>query len=71
MLNGGVNKMAIKEEIKVLLAQENKTMTYVAEKFNTSVQNISNKLRGKTIRFEEVRKMADILGYDIKFEKRH
>ena len=35
-----------------------------------SVNKLSQKLRLKTIKFEEVRKIADILGYDIKFEKR-
>ncbi|MDR1168496.1 MAG: hypothetical protein LBK53_06390 [Heliobacteriaceae bacterium] len=62
--------MAIKEDVKVLLAQENKTMTYVAQKTGSSVFNLSNKLRKKTIRFEEVRQIADILGYNIKFEKK-
>lgn len=62
--------MSIREDIKVLLAQENITMQWVAEKLNTSVQNLSNKLRSKTIKFEQVRQIADILGYDIEFKKR-
>ena len=62
--------MSIREDIKVLLAQENITMQWVAAKLNTSVQNLSNKLRSKTIKFEQVRQLADILGYDIEFKKR-
>ena len=44
-------------------------MTELAEKIPTSVNNLSNKLRKKTIKFEEVCQIADILGYHIKFEK--
>lgn len=62
--------MSIREDIKSLLARENITMQDVAKKLDISVQNLSNKLRSKTIRFETVREIADILGYDIKFEKR-
>ena len=62
--------MSIREDIKSLLARENITMQNVAKKLDISVQNLSNKLRSKTIRFETVREIADILGYDIKFEKR-
>ena len=62
--------MSIREDIKSLLARENTTMQDVAKKLDISVQNLSNKLRSKTIRFETVREIADILGYDIKFEKR-
>lgn len=62
--------MSIKEDIKSLLAKENITMKCIAEKTNSSLQNLSQKLRNKTIKFEEVREIADILGYDIKFQKR-
>lgn len=62
--------MSIREDIKSLLARENITMQDVAKKLDISVQNLSNKLRSKTIRFETVREIADTLGYDIKFEKR-
>lgn len=62
--------MGIREDIKALLAHENVTMQSIAEKLNTSVQNLSNKLRSRTIRFEDVREIADLLGYDIEFKKR-
>ncbi len=61
--------MSAREEIKSILAKENMTMTELAEKIPTSVNNLSNKLRKKTIKFEEVCQIADILGYHIKFEK--
>ena len=62
--------MSIREDIKSILARENVTMQSIAEKLNSSVQNLSNKLRSKTIKFEEVRQITDILGYDIEFKKR-
>ena len=63
--------MSVREEVKSLLAKENKTMKDIAEQMDTSIQNLSQKLRNKTIKFEEVREIADILGYDIEFRKRN
>ena len=69
--------MTIKDEIKSLLAREAMTMTEVASKiYNTdnkraAMSSLSQKLKNETIRFREVREIADIVGYDIKFEKRH
>ena len=63
--------MSAREEIKAILAKENLTMTELSKKLDTSVNNLSNKLRNKTIKYEEVLEIADILGYNIKFEKRN
>ena len=62
--------MSIREDIKSLLAKENMTMTDIAEQMDSTIQNLSQKLRNKTIKFEEVREIADLLGYDIEFVKR-
>lgn len=62
--------MSIREDLKSLLAKENMTMREMAKRRGISLQSLSNKLCNKTIKFEEVREIADILGYDIKFEKR-
>lgn len=64
--------MSIREDIKVLIARKALTMTKVAEKLTergrkTSPKSLSNKLARKTIKFEEVREIADILGYKIEF----
>lgn len=62
--------------IKYLLAQEGTTMTKIAERMQTeknvplSMNNLSRKLRSDTIKYKEVADIADLLGYDIKFEKR-
>ena len=62
--------MSARGKIKSILAKENITMTDLAKKIPTSVNNLSNKLRNNTIKYEEVRQIADILGYDIQFVKR-
>ena len=51
-------------------------MTKIAERMRTekkvhlSMNNLSRKLRSDTIKYTEVADIADLLGYDIKFEKR-
>lgn len=67
--------MSIKEEIKMLLAQQAVTMTELAKQLSTkdsivTVQSISKKLSKKTIKFEEVRKILDILGYEIEYKRK-
>lgn len=67
--------MSIREDIKMLLAQKAMTMTEVAKKLSVNgntvtVQSLSKKLSKQTIRFEEVRKILDILGYDIEYKER-
>ncbi len=68
--------MSIREDIKMLLAQKAMTMTEVAKKLSTdentvTVQSLSKKLSKQTIRFEEVRKILDIMGYDIEYKERN
>ncbi len=69
--------MSIYEELKSTLAYEATTMTKVAKLLkenknrNLSMNNLSRKLRTKTIKYEEVRDILDVLGYDIKFVKRN
>ena len=68
--------MGIYEEIKYLSAKEHVTLTKISEilrqrKYDKlTLSNLSKKKKNQTIKFEEVREIADILGYDIKFEKR-
>lgn len=68
--------MKILAIIKSLIAQEATTMTKIAErvrnekKRNLTMNNLSRKLRGDTIKYVEVAEIADLLGYDIKFIKR-
>lgn len=68
--------MRIKDEIKSLLAKEAKTMTEIAsilyetDNMRSAMSNLSQKLSNNTIKYEEVRQIADLLGYDIQFVKR-
>lgn len=69
--------MSLKKDIKSLLLQEDITMTLLAEKLtkkagkNITIDGISRKLTKGTMKYNEVKQIADILGYDIKFEKRN
>lgn len=60
-------------EIKFLLSNKGLTLTYLAkqmeQKLNKSysIANLSNKLRKGSITYEEIKLIADILGYEVKF----
>ena len=67
--------MGIREDVKMLLAKKAMTMTELADKMSNSdktitVYNLSKKLRFNTIKFDEVRRILDILGYDIEYRER-
>ena len=68
--------MSIREDIKMLLAKKAMTMTELARILTekgtkTSIKSLSNKLAQKTIRFEEVRKILEILGYEIEYKEKN
>ncbi len=59
----------------MLLAQKAITMTKLAELLTekgkkTSVKSLSNKLAKKTIKFEEVREILDIIGFKIEYKEK-
>lgn len=68
--------MGTREDIKVLLARENWTLTEVAKEMSErtdkpySRPNLSQKLTKQTLRYEEAKLIGDILGYDLTFIKR-
>ncbi len=68
--------MRIITELKELLYQDGLTLTYIANELGKrldkpySLENLSNKLRKETITHREMKLIADILGYDLKFVKR-
>lgn len=61
---------------KSQLALSGMTFTEVIDEYNksiaepTTVSNINNKLARETIKYTEIVKLADILGYDIQWVKR-
>ena len=67
----------IRNEVKSKLAESGYSLTDVVEKMNknrdedhkTTTQNISNKLSRGTIKYSEIKEIADIIGYKIKWVK--
>ena len=65
--------MNIRNELKSLIAQNGTTLKHVCavltERTGKSVigNNITNKIRRNTIKFEEVEQILDVLGYHIEF----
>ena len=63
-------------EIKAKIIESGWTITDVASKLSNkykktySSQNLSNKLRRQTIQYKEVKEIADIIGYEIKWIKK-
>lgn len=69
--------MDTRTRIKTVITAKNTTLKKVVEEINarhpdepTTAQNITNKLARKTIRFDEVAEIMDILNYDVTFRSR-
>lgn len=63
--------------IKTVITAEGTTLKNIIDELNTkhpaettTAQNVTNKLARKTIRFDEVSEMMDLLGYDVIFRSR-
>lgn len=69
-------KLKLREQIKTLLSQEGlkikdlATILSNARGKSCSANSITSKLGRGTMTYNEVLFIADLLGYDIKFEKR-
>ena len=65
-----------RNEIKAHIVRAGFTMQEVLERlhddygWSDSVSNLSNKLQRDSIRFREVVELADVLGYDLVWQKR-
>ena len=68
--------MSIRNEIKAQIVRAGFTMQKVLELlsdeygWSNSVSNLSAKLQRESIRYKEVVELADVLGYDIVWQKR-
>lgn len=69
----------IRNEIKSYIASSGWTLTDIVNKMNeaipagetlTTVQNLSNKLTRGTIKYSEVKQIADIIGYSIEWQEK-
>ena len=68
--------MNIRNEIKAQIVRAGFTMQELVDRlsdeydWSDSVSNLSAKLQRESIRYEEVVELADVLGYDIVWQKR-
>ena len=68
--------MNIRNEIKAQIIRVGFTMQELVDRlaeehgWSNSVSNISAKLQRESIRYKEVVELADVLGYDIVWQKR-
>ena len=68
--------MNIRNEIKSYIVREGLTMSEVVEKlveghgWSSSVPNFSGKLQRGSLRYSEAKELADVLGYDLVWQKR-
>lgn len=69
-------KMNANIQIRVLLAQRALTISKLARMLEERTgksctrQNLSNKLRAGTIRYDDMLIIADILGFEIRFDEK-
>ena len=76
-IKGGANmKSELQKFFKSKLALSGMTFTHVISSYNqssevpTTISNINNKLSRETIKYSEMVKLADVMGYDIQWIKR-
>ena len=68
--------MSIRNEIKAQIVRTGFTMQELVDRlaeeydWSDSVSNLSAKLQRESIRYQEVVELADVLGYDIVWQKR-
>ncbi len=68
--------MTVRNEIKAQIVRAGYTMQEVVDRIHEeygwldSVSNLSTKLQRESIRYKEVVELADVLGYDLVWQKR-
>ena len=68
--------MTATEQVKILLVKEHLTVKQLAKLLNEKTgkeftqYGLSNKMSRKTLRYDEVALIANVLGYEIKIEKK-
>ena len=69
-------KSSIRNEIKAQIVRAGYTMQEIVDRlheeygWSDSVSNLSDQLQRESIRYKEVVELADVLGYDIVWQKR-
>lgn len=73
-MNKKEEQKIIKNEVKSYIIREGFTMKKIAglldNESKVALQNLSNKLSRGTIKYSEIKQIADILGYEIKWIKK-
>lgn len=68
--------MGLKEDIKSYIAISGLTLKQIQEELNKrnntnhTVQNLSKKINNETLRYNEIKQIADIIGYEIEWVKK-
>ncbi len=74
-MNKKEEQKIIKNEVKSYIIKEGFTMKKIASLLNkkskVAPQNLSNKLARGTIKYSEIKQIANILGYEIKWQKKN
>lgn len=69
--------MGIKEDIKSYIIKSGWNMSKVAEELNKrnntdlTIQNLSKKINNETLKYSDVLQIADIIGYEIKWDQKN
>jgi len=67
--------MSVREDLKILLVKEKMTLTELAREAQNisgkkyTVHGLSQKMVNNTMKYEEMKFLAGVMGYNIKFEK--
>ena len=73
-MNKKEEQKIIKNEVKSYIIREGFTMKKIAglldNESKVALQNLSNKLSRGTIKYSEIKQIADTLGYEIKWIKK-
>ena len=68
--------MNIRNEIKSYIVREGMTMSEVVDRlveehdWSASIPNFSGKLQRESLRYSEAKELADVLGYELVWQKR-
>ena len=58
----------VEKEIRKLLIEEDKTLSWLSKSLKTSQSNLSKKLKRNNFCTKDIEKIANVLGYDLKIE---
>ena len=58
--------MSTSKKIRIAMINKNISLNELAEKVETSSQNLNNKFRRDNLSENDIRNMADALGYDVR-----